>query len=73
MNEQPIQVGSSEPDPLPDRLARHLEELPWVEAAEVRLHDDGHLFIGEAFVVPRDESRPRQRLAEARRHAMALD
>lgn len=73
MNEQPMQVGNAEPDPLPDRLARRLEELPWVEAAEVRLHDDGHLFIGEAFVVPRDESRPRQRLAEARRHAMALD
>ena len=73
MNEQPIQAGSSDPDPLRDRLARHLEELPWVEAAEVRLHDDGHMFIGEAFVVPRDESRPRQRLAEARRHAMALD
>src|SRR3954452_24823122 len=27
MNEQAMQVGNSEPDPLPDRLARRLEEL----------------------------------------------
>lgn len=43
------------PDPLPAQLARYIESFDWVEKAEVRMREDGHVFLGEAFVVPKSQ------------------
>jgi divalent metal cation (Fe/Co/Zn/Cd) transporter len=40
-------------EPLPGELARYVEGLGWVEKAEVRMREKGHVFFGEIFVVPR--------------------
>jgi divalent metal cation (Fe/Co/Zn/Cd) transporter len=40
-------------EPLPGELARYVESLDWVERAEVRMRDEGHVFFGEIFVVSR--------------------
>ncbi|KAB0269457.1 cation diffusion facilitator family transporter [Microvirga brassicacearum] len=40
-------------EPVPQELARYLESFPWVEKAEVRMRDEGHVLVGEAFIVPR--------------------
>jgi divalent metal cation (Fe/Co/Zn/Cd) transporter len=40
-------------DPLPGELERYLESFDWVEKAEVRMREEGHVFFGEAFVVPK--------------------
>jgi len=53
MDAAPRPVGSDKLDPLPDKLKRALEELDWVEAAAVRLREEGHVLAGEGFVVPR--------------------
>lgn len=42
-------------DPLPAQLSRYIESFDWVEKAEVRLREDGHVFLGEAFVVPKSQ------------------
>lgn len=42
-------------DPLPAQLARYIESFDWVEKAKVRLREDGHVFLGEAFVVPKSQ------------------
>lgn len=73
MDERPTVVGKDEPDTLPDRLRRELEALDWVERAEVRLREMGHVFVGEAFVVARDERDLTGRIEEANRRLENLD
>ncbi len=53
MDREPAKTDQSGPEPLPGRLEALLEGFDWVEKAEVRLREEGHIFIGEAFVIPR--------------------
>ena len=53
MNNRPTDVESRAPDPVPERMQEALERLAWVAKARVRLHEDGNVLTGEAFVVPR--------------------
>jgi hypothetical protein len=54
-------------------VAAELGELDWVRDARVRLREEGHVFTGEAFVVPRDDRHLTERLAEATDHLLSLD
>ncbi|HEY0036717.1 MAG TPA: cation diffusion facilitator family transporter [Longimicrobium sp.] len=65
MDMTPTRVGGAELDPLPDEIRAHLEAMEWVEAAEVRLREAGHVLTGEAFVVPTGETGLLARLEEA--------
>jgi cation diffusion facilitator family transporter len=73
MDERPISVDGSKHDPLPERLADRLRQLKWVQAVEVRVRDEGHVFFGEAFIVPKDERHPVGRIQEAVRIAREMD
>ena len=53
MDRKPAHTDQTGPEELPDQLQALLEGKDWVEKAEVRLREHGHLFMGEAFVVPR--------------------
>ena len=55
MDSRPTSVDHSSVDGAPARMRTYLESLPWVERAEVRLREEGHVFFGEAFVVPSDQ------------------
>lgn len=74
INQRPTTVGSEEPEPVEERVRQRLETLDWVAAADVRLHPEGQLFSGEAFVVPREETDdlPRK-LQEATAAAQSVD
>lgn len=65
MDERPTIVGEDEPDELPERLRRTLEQLDWVAEASVRLREEGDVLTGEAYVVPHDESHLLDRLRQA--------
>ena len=47
--------------------------MDWVHDAEVRLREEGHVFVGEAFVVPIDEEDLLERLERANQHLLDLD
>lgn len=48
--------------------------MDWVEAAEVRMRDSGHIFVGNAFGVPRPGTEDLlPKLAQAVAEAKALD
>jgi cation diffusion facilitator family transporter len=49
---RPRVVDGSAIDPLQARLQTALEDMEWVTDAYVRLRDEGHVFYGEALVVP---------------------
>jgi divalent metal cation (Fe/Co/Zn/Cd) transporter len=54
IKERPKKTDGSDFEPLPEVVAAYLRGLDWVEDAEVRMREDGHVFFGEAFVVPRN-------------------
>ena len=72
MDRRPYHVDGR-PETTPQDLSHALERLPWVLSATVRLREDGHIFIGEAFIHTLDELEPRSRIHEARALARALD
>jgi divalent metal cation (Fe/Co/Zn/Cd) transporter len=60
--------------PLPDKARAYLESLPWVDKAQVRLCEHGHLIFGEGFVVVRPgEHLSPDRLRAAAEGVEALD
>ncbi|HEV3473173.1 MAG TPA: cation transporter [Actinomycetota bacterium] len=66
MDARPKLVDGSARDPLTTRVRNALQELPWVDDVQVRLRDEGHVFFGEATIVPRDGRDLVSRLDEAR-------
>jgi len=53
MDEAPSKLGSRELEDLPKRVEDAVRRLPWVQAARVRLREQGHVISGDVFVVPR--------------------
>lgn len=53
MDTAPKRVDGSARDPLPARVESAVGELPWVKAVAARFREEGHVYFGEVFVVPR--------------------
>ena len=54
MDEAPRTTDFRAADPVVTRVRKHLESLEWVESVELRMREEGHVFFGEALVVPSD-------------------
>ncbi|WP_129656970.1 cation transporter [Rothia halotolerans] len=65
---------SSEPHPIIGEIKEELRRRDWVEEADCRVRDQGHVFHVEAFVVPRGGRTPSlEELAAAREACVELD
>lgn len=53
LDETPRTVDRHRIDPLPNHVRAWLLQQEWIEQAAVRMREDGHVYYGEAFVVPR--------------------
>lgn len=73
MDRTPRTVDSRHHDPITRSLKAALESLEWVEAAEVRIREDGHVFFADAEVVPRSDDRLSERVASAAHDLRRLD
>ena len=73
MDGRPTTVDHAQVDPLPARVETELKRLPWVRDARVRMREDGHVFFGEALVVPSDGSGLVEKIADATERMKALD
>ena len=73
MDKRPHLVDDSAVDPLPARLATEVKKLSWVKDARVRMREEGHVFYGEVFVVPRDARNLPARIRAAERELMQID
>jgi divalent metal cation (Fe/Co/Zn/Cd) transporter len=67
IDRMPRTYDDAEPDPLIAELYDDLVALEWVTDARVRLREIGHVFAGEAFVVPANGDDLVQRANDARR------
>ena len=73
MDKKPTVVDGSRDDPLPLWITNELLLMDWVKDAEVRLREHGHVFVGEAFVVPVDDEDLVGRVERANRRLLDLD
>jgi len=73
MDGAPKTVDRSEDHPLPKQVETLLRSVPWIEAAEVRMREEGHVFFGEAFVVPSDVQNLPAKLSQVTRECLTLD
>ena len=73
MDKEPTVVDHSRPDPLPLWVKNELLLMDWVKDAEVRLREEGHVFVGEAFVVPVDDEDLVGRVERANERLLDLD
>ena len=55
MDEAPRTTDFAAADPAAARIQKYLEGLDWVAEAAVRLREEGHVFFGDALVVPNDQ------------------
>jgi cation diffusion facilitator family transporter len=73
MDEAPTELGGTDPEDLPQRIARAAEERDWVSQAAVRLREQGHVLNGEVFVVPRTDKVQVKEIEEMSRSLTKLD
>ena len=73
LDNQPTTVDHDAPDDAPERVRDHLLALDWVADADVRMREEGHVFFGEAFVVPTVTDRLPERIEGAVEEILALD
>lgn len=72
----PREVESGRQDPLLDRVKQTLDSMDWLTECDVRMREEGHVFSGEAIVVPKSFDRGRDLidcLEKARREILTLD
>ncbi|HEV2774221.1 MAG TPA: cation transporter [Solirubrobacteraceae bacterium] len=70
---RPATYDGSEPHPLVGRIEETLRDLDWVQDAQARLREEGHVFTGEALVIPRDHDDLVERIEDAARRISDLD
>lgn len=73
MDESPRVVDGTKFETLPRQVRERLLAMPWIEDAQVRFRDEGHVFFGEVFVVVRDGQASSQMLYEATRQCTSMD
>jgi divalent metal cation (Fe/Co/Zn/Cd) transporter len=73
MDQTPTTVDQDAVDPLRDELVSMLQNLDWVDEAEVRLREEGQVYLGEAFVVPSDTANLAENIEDALEQAHDLD
>jgi cation diffusion facilitator family transporter len=72
MDKRPTTVDD-EVDSLPARVENHLRKRSWVKDAKARLREEGHVYFGEVFVVPSDETNLVEKLEQAHQDIHDLD
>lgn len=65
MNQEPKTVNNQETDPLIKLVHDHLARKTWIREVRVRMREEGHIYMGEAFVIPAEDLNLTQLIAEA--------
>lgn len=73
MDEVPTDVEDDSVEPVERRLREAMRTLDWVEDADVRLREAGHLLTGELYLVPREEAGLLERSERLREELTRLD
>ena len=72
LDRRPHSVEGEDSD-TPEKVRKALLGLPWVESAEVRMREEGHVFTGELFLTASSTADLSAKVEEARRTAASVD
>lgn len=73
MDRVPERVDDSGRDPLPQRIATEMSKLDWVADTKVRMREEGHVYVGEVFVIASDARNLVAKIEDAVEMIRALD
>ena len=73
MARRPRTVDDQAVEPIAMRMENELRNLDWVQDARVRLRSAGHVCIGDAEVVPKEQGGLVEEIDRATRHLLDLD
>lgn len=73
MDRRPHTVDDRAIEPIVERVRNELLAMDWVEDAQVRMRISGHVYMGDAEVVPRDERELLDKIDKATEHILGLD
>ena len=73
MDHVPTTVDHSAADPLPARVEAEIGKLSWVREARARLREEGHVYFGEVFVIPKTQTGLLGNIEAAHEMLRALD
>ena len=73
MDRRPVSVDGESDEPMVARIKHELLDMPWVKEAQVRLREAGHVFFGDAVVVPREGTDLPRKIQEAEEYLQSLD
>jgi cation diffusion facilitator family transporter len=73
MDSRPRSVDHQAVDPLPARVETEMRKLGWVRDVRARLREEGHVYFGEVYVVPADDTNLVDRIEKARERLESLD
>lgn len=62
MNQVPKLIQNKKTDPIFAKVRKEIEKESWVKQAEVRFRQEGHIYFGEAFIIPSKEDRLTDRI-----------
>jgi len=69
MDQVPKTVDNQQTDPLIDEIKATLAKQDWIKDFNIRLREEGHIYLGEGFVIPAQEENLTQ-LIENTSHAV---
>jgi cation diffusion facilitator family transporter len=52
MNQEPKLIQNKKKDPVFSKIKKVIESESWVKAADIRFRQEGHIYFGEAFIIP---------------------
>jgi len=73
MNERPTTVSHQEEDPVSKQVYDLLCGMDWIKEVDVRLREEGHVFYGEALIVPEDTPDIVNKIKEATKKVREVD
>lgn len=73
MNQIPKTVNNQETDPLIDQIKNYLKDQDWVDEYEVRLREEGHIYVGEGFVIAKNDENLTRKIAETSGYIEKMD
>ncbi|WP_114779590.1 cation diffusion facilitator family transporter [Botryobacter ruber] len=73
MDEVPKTVDNQKTDPLVDQIKDTLAAESWIKDFNIRLREEGHIYLGEGFVIANQDDNLTQLVEDAARKVQKLD
>ena len=73
MDQVPTTVNGNKRDPLVEEIKRTLDRQYWIQDFRIRLREQGHIYLGEGFVIPAVEENLTQLIEDTAKEIQKLD